>query len=171
MRRRAARCRLPSNPQPLLPKPSVLTFNPQDFNAEVLEAVTCPNVDTNLRAHLTTAPAPSHRYFSGDFASVGEHLASEEGLLFDAVLTSESIYNPKSAAQLLAATKACMRRGGTLWVAAKSHYFGVGGGLAAFKAQVAADGVFGVDVAWSFDDGASNMREVLALTFTKDSNV
>ena len=47
-------------------------------------------------------------------------------------------------------------------VAAKSYYFGVGGSVAAFRQLVEADGRFECAVARTFDDGASNRREVLA---------
>lgn len=54
---------------------------------------------------------------------------------------------------------------GVALVAAKSHYFGVGGGTAAFAAAAAADGTLIAERAWVREDGASNKREILRLAF------
>jgi hypothetical protein len=54
---------------------------------------------------------------------------------------------------------------GVALVAAKSHYFGVGGGTARFDAAVAADGTLEVERVWVMEDGASNKREILRLRF------
>ena len=60
----------------------------------------------------------------------------------------------------------CLRPGvGQAWIAAKSYYFGVGGGTAAFKALLATDGTFKSRLAAVIDDGASNKREILVLTY------
>ena len=59
----------------------------------------------------------------------------------------------------------CLRPGvGQAWVAAKSYYFGVGGGTAAFKSLLTIDGTFESRLAAVIDDGASNKREILVLT-------
>ena len=59
----------------------------------------------------------------------------------------------------------CLRPGmGQAWIAAKSYYFGVGGGTAAFKTLLATDGTFNSRLAAVIDDGASNKREILVLT-------
>jgi hypothetical protein len=50
---------------------------------------------------------------------------------------------------------------GVALIAAKSHYFGVGGGTAGFAAAVAADGTLEVERVWVAQDGASNKREIL----------
>jgi hypothetical protein len=60
----------------------------------------------------------------------------------------------------------CLKpRTGRAWVAAKAYYFGVGGGTASFCRLVAADGTFQACVVAVHDDGASNKREILLLTF------
>ena len=59
----------------------------------------------------------------------------------------------------------CLRLGtGKALIAAKSYYFGVGGGIATFRALLAIDGTFTVSTAATMDDGASNKREILLLT-------
>lgn len=54
---------------------------------------------------------------------------------------------------------------GVALVAAKSHYFGVGGGTAGFAAAVKADGTLEAQQVWVCEDGASNKREILKLRF------
>jgi hypothetical protein len=51
------------------------------------------------------------------------------------------------------------------FVAAKTYYFGVGGGTAAFRALVEKDGAMAVTPVAVIDDGASNKREILELRF------
>ena len=57
--------------------------------------------------------------------------------------------------------------GGVALIAAKSFYFGVGGSVSAFRALAAAEcksGRFEWRSVRTFDDGASNRREVIAIT-------
>ena len=57
--------------------------------------------------------------------------------------------------------KQLRRPSGIALVAAKSYYFGVGGSVAAFCALVQADPRFVCQTVRTFEDGASNRREVL----------
>ena len=61
----------------------------------------------------------------------------------------------------------CLKPGGTAYVAAKTYYFGVGGGSLAFKHQVEEQVpvVMGVQVVAAVDDGLSNKREILELKY------
>lgn len=52
---------------------------------------------------------------------------------------------------------------GVAYVAAKSYYFGVGGGTASFRRLVEAGGVLTVRTAAVLDDGTSVKREILEL--------
>ncbi len=54
---------------------------------------------------------------------------------------------------------------GQAWIAAKSYYFGVGGGTASFIRLVEKDGTFNVKTADVINDGASNKREILTMEF------
>lgn len=60
----------------------------------------------------------------------------------------------------------CLKpRTGKAWIAAKSYYFGVGGGTASFRRLLATDGTFHTELAAVHNDGASNKREILLMTF------
>lgn len=119
-----------------------------------------PNVALNTHAAAQRRAA----FLCGDFASACALLSQARGFqCFDLILTAESIYNPHSAQQILEGCDVCLSRHGRVLIAAKSHYFGVGGGLAAFKSQVARHRAFDICVVQRIDNGASNVREVLQL--------
>ena len=54
---------------------------------------------------------------------------------------------------------------GVALLAAKSYYFGVGGGTAGFLRLVSDDGVLEAARVAVIEDGASNRRELLRLSF------
>ena len=59
----------------------------------------------------------------------------------------------------------CLKpRTGRALIAAKTYYFGVGGGTASFRRLLAEDGTFEATTAAVHADGASNKREILSLT-------
>ena len=55
-------------------------------------------------------------------------------------------------------------------VAAKTYYFGVGGGVHSFRAAVAADGALCAETVLQIDDGASNMREIIELRWHEEGS-
>ena len=54
---------------------------------------------------------------------------------------------------------------GVAYVAAKTYYFGVGGGTASFKKLLKAEKMLEVETVASFDAGKGNKREILKLKF------
>ena len=77
---------------------------------------------------------------------------------------AQTIYSSASTIRLWALIRTLLRRGGVVLLAAKSYYFGVGGSIAEFKGLVAADSRFACRTLRTFEDGASNRREVLSIT-------
>jgi len=140
-----------------------------DFNAEVLQHLTAPNLRANLlRANLGRPPqgqcSPAVRYFSGDWLRVAEALRSEAP--FDIILTSETVYSPVDSTRLLQALELLVPEGHAatkVYVAAKSYYFGVGGGAQQFRQLATGTGKFSCEGVYAVEDGASNKREVLIL--------
>lgn len=130
-----------------------------DFNAEVLTSLTAP------AAAAAQPPPPAERvptrYFSGDWGDLPS-LLPQGG--FDVILTSDSVYALPSLDKLACLIRHCLEpASGVALVAAKSFYFGVGGGSAAFAAAATARGL-DVRTAARFEDGASNVREILWCT-------
>ena len=133
----------------------ILSVDFSDYNREVLEELTMPNVLLNVPQTSTTTtnsdnPSPSPpetRFFAGDWASLYADILGPEVKKYDLILTSETIYNVDNQAKLMDIFKNCLKcRGdgeessGEVLVAAKSFYFGVGGGLQAFRRRLEATG-------------------------------
>ncbi len=103
------------------------------------------------------------KFYSGDWSGLASVL--EPGESYDFILTSETIYSLDSQPKLLSVLKqACKKGTGVVYVAAKTFYFGVGGGVANFCQLVEEDGTFSVCQCRKIH--ASVPRVVLKLTRT-----
>ncbi|KAL4858298.1 Protein NRT1/ PTR FAMILY 8.1 [Chlorella vulgaris] len=111
------------------------------------------------------AAAPRARYFSGSWDALPAELERLDlQHTYDLVLTAETIYSVEAMGSLFRCIKACLRpETGVAYIAAKSYYFGVGGGTAAFRQLVQQDGGYSCRAVAVVDDGLSNKREVLEL--------
>lgn len=158
----------------------------QDFNAEVLQCLTIPNVDANLTEKsqpLTTNMRKRNaeaeiRYFAGDWGEVhqilphvhtdGKNPNCSPGLDqlagYDIILMAETVYSISALPNLYELIKKCMGHPrGVVYMAAKKHYFGVGGGSRRFLSVVEKDGVLAASLVAEVADGSSNVREVWKL--------
>ena len=54
---------------------------------------------------------------------------------------------------------------GIAYIAAKTYYFGVGGGTTSFKKLLKSDGMLEVKTVATIDEGGGNKREILKLSF------
>ncbi|XP_022800285.1 histidine protein methyltransferase 1 homolog [Stylophora pistillata] len=155
----------------------------QDYNDDVIEHVTIPNVLLNLEQRLkrehcdlkTTTVAnfdlletvrQSCSFYSGDWGNllgfINPELATE--MLYDVILTAETIYAVESHVKLYQFVKRHLKKpSGLAYVAAKTHYFGVGGGTRSFEKLVLMDGVFDVSVCKVYSTGVQ--REILCLKY------
>lgn len=143
----------------------------QDFNAEVLQCLTIPNVNANL---LQTSEAEI-RYFAGDWGEVHQllsHSNTDENCSseldksggYDIILMAETVYSISALPNLYQLIKKCMSHpGGVVYMAAKKHYFGVGGGSRRFLSVVEKDGFLKASLVAEVADGSSNVREVWKL--------
>lgn len=135
-----------------------------DYNAEVLEQLTIPNVAAAAADHGSTgcaadrgAAAPSAaaaagnlgsptdaeelmsraRFFSGDWCGLLSDDSPANGK-YDLILTSDTLYNEACVRDLARLIPELLTDTGVAYVASKRHYFGVGGGTADFHRQSAA---------------------------------
>ncbi|KAA0191722.1 hypothetical protein HAZT_HAZT011169 [Hyalella azteca] len=114
----------------------------QDYNEDVIEHITAPNVLYNV-AELTET---SNESDAGLIENM--HVQSNELSQFDVIMTSETIYNQENYEKILKVFTTCLKPHGVVYpllhcserhillLAAKSYYFGVGGGTASFLAAV-----------------------------------
>lgn len=155
---------------------SVIHF--QDFNAEVLQCLTIPNVNANLpkkSESLATVVTERNteaeiRFFAGDWSEVHQILPyantdeKDQSAGYDIILMAETVYSISALPSLYKLIKKCMNRPhGVVYMAAKKHYFGVGGGSRRFLSVVEKDGVMEASLVGEVADGSSNVRELWKL--------
>jgi gamma-glutamylcyclotransferase (GGCT)/AIG2-like uncharacterized protein YtfP len=172
--------------------PTISTLWAQDYNRDVLERLTWPNMQLNGLAPLVAARTV--RLLAGDWSDARHHLletprdpplhaagkrARDEGdglraQQYDLILSADTIYSPASIGPLWALIRDLLEPdAGVALVAAKSYYFGVGGSVAQLKAIVEADvtaaarGVrYTARTVAQFMDGKSNVREIVRIDAT-----
>ena len=138
----------------------------QDYNSEVLKVFTIPNVALNTnKSSIDISENPSFleniqgcKFLSGDWESAKLLL---EPMSFDLILTSETIYNTDAQKTLFELIKFSMKASGVAFVAAKSYYFGVGGGTDQFIKLVKKDGTFDISKVTTCSEGVK--REILVM--------
>ena len=86
---------------------------------------------------------------------------------FDLILTSETIYNAQHYDDLIEVFDKCLTDDGVVWLAAKVHSFGVGGGLRQFEASLEKAGKFDFRTVAKIDDGVK--REILEIQRRKET--
>ncbi|XP_071803471.1 histidine protein methyltransferase 1 homolog [Asterias amurensis] len=134
----------------------------QDYNEEVIEHMTIPSVILNKPEEDSTNQ--DLRYLSGDWSLVQKLLSSEDqSTKYDVILTSETIYSLESYDKLYHILRAVLRPTGVIYLAAKTHYFGVGGGTRSFEDMVKQRGEFSIEVCKTYTQGVK--REILKMSF------
>ena len=132
-----------------------------DYNADVLKQITIPNVLLNVPSTEVTET----RFFSGDWQSLEETFLrkeiTEESAKFDLILTSETIYNQENQSKLVSIFKQFLKRDGEVLVAAKTFYFGVGGGLRQFEKLLKQENLHS-EIVKTFDNGGVK-REIIRI--------
>lgn len=131
-----------------------------DFNHEVLSYLTIPNVLLNDR-HLMNQ---KHGFYCGDWSDFGSVLEQECGVRqYDVILTSETIYSLESQKKLLELFISVLSPEGVAYVAAKIHYFGVGGSVSLFIQLVEESKVFNCETVNEIKSGLP--RIIIKLTW------
>lgn len=103
-----------------------------------------------------------YKFLSGDWALVADDVI-KSGIKYDLILTSETIYSEANYAKLVNAIKSSLAPGGTVFLASKSHYFGVGGGTFLFEEFLDADGALSSQVCHQVD--APLVRQILKINW------
>lgn len=166
---------------------SVIHF--QDFNSEVLECLTIPNVNANMQKKSQSSSTMNEqkcdqvetRFFAGDWNDMHRILPhvlrdeyrgnrdeepdrQPEG--YDIILMAETVYSVSSLPNLYKLIKNCLSRPhGVVYMAAKKHYFGVGGGSRSFVSLVEKDCALASTPILEVADGSSNVREVWRFSY------
>ncbi|XP_053188994.1 histidine protein methyltransferase 1 homolog isoform X1 [Scomber japonicus] len=103
-------------------------------------------------------------FFSGDWSTfLNLVLKKDPPPKYDIIFTAETIYNTAYYPALHEALHKLLAADGLVYLATKSHYFGVGGGLHLFEMYVKERGVFSVDHVWDSEEGLQ--RHIVVLRF------
>ncbi|KAH0992543.1 hypothetical protein GBA52_004026 [Prunus armeniaca] len=159
----------------------------QDFNAEVLQCLTIPNVNSNVPSFQPPALQVTKcdvgmeiRFFAGNWREIHKLLPYAQNIekdfnvstgksldaQYDIILMAETVYSISALPHLYELIKKCITPShGVVYMAAKKHYFGVGGGTRRFLSIVEKDGVLASSMVAEVADGSSNVREVWKLSF------
>ncbi|NXC48050.1 MET18 methyltransferase, partial [Penelope pileata] len=160
----------------------------QDYNSTVIDEITLPNVVANCVSDGNGAGSeddgkivkpPSKRrkksessadqlarcrFFSGEWSQVSQLLLSSKPCSkYDLILTSETIYNPDYYSSLHDTLSQLLDENGRVYLAAKVHYFGVGGGTYLFEKFIEERNVFRSRVVKEIDEGLK--RFILEIAF------
>jgi len=136
----------------------------QDYNEEVLRNLTIFNVNLNCQANDCFKRA---EFVSGDWALLKDQLKANS---FDLILSADTIYHTRSYGSLLSLIDWCLKSGGEALIAAKSYYFSCGGGTRQLR-EALEQSLYASSLKFSvikrYEDGVSNIRELLTLKKTK----
>ncbi|KAM5194706.1 histidine protein methyltransferase 1 homolog isoform 1-T3 [Mantella aurantiaca] len=155
----------------------------QDYNSTVIEEITIPNALVNCDSgdetgNVTEEPSKKRfkksesqagllskcRFFSGDWSDFTLLMQNQTpSMKYDIILTSETIYNPNYYSALHHLFQHLLADNGTVYLASKSHYFGVGGGVLLFETFIKKDNLFHINTLKTQDDGLQRM--LLSLSF------
>lgn len=110
------------------------------------------------------------RFFSGDWSTFLALVSKEDPApKYDIILTSETIYNTAYYTVLHETLQELLAPDGLAYLATKSHYFGVGGGLHLFETFVEERGVFSMTHRWDAEEGLQRHVVVLHFKNTKSA--
>ncbi|XP_017037415.1 histidine protein methyltransferase 1 homolog [Drosophila kikkawai] len=138
----------------------------QDYNKDVLEYITYPNILLNADESLSDDEKLEFLenqtcLYAGDWSHFS--LLTKDLDKYDLILTSETIYNIDNQKKLLETFAGRLKPDGIVLVAAKSHYFGVGGGLEQFTHKIKMEKVFQTENVWQAEENLK--RGILQLKF------
>ncbi|KAL9647896.1 hypothetical protein ABK040_008168 [Willaertia magna] len=138
-------------------KASMCAF--QDYNEEVIEGLTIPNVIINNEGLLSKS-----KFYVGDWGNMSNDY-NDEG--FDLILMSDTIYSIESYPKIYNVIKKTLKKGGSVLMGAKSYYFGCGGSTKQFEEYIKQQEGSNVCIkrVKEIIDGLSNVREISLFTF------
>jgi len=147
-----------------------------DLNQEVLVDATWPNIrlnsgaDTDSTSNIGTCHT---RCVSGDWKDFSSWVGASA--TFDLILSAETLYNEDNCRALVTLLHALLSPTGVAILANKRYYFGVGGGTISLENAISASSVRSAitgtklqcAVVKSFEDGASNIRDIIEVKWTE----
>lgn len=156
-------CHMAKNNGQTISSPSkIISILPHPQNKSVLQHITIPNVLVNTKS--ISKLKECCRFFSGDWSNYAKLTADQEK--FDFILTSETIYNVQNYDKIINILKTKLKPHGICYLAAKLHYFGVGGSLRQFEQILLKENIFDSESVYSCNDNVG--REILKITLKEN---
>lgn len=148
----------------------------QDYNSEVVENFTLPTVQKNISindstnknggdCHSDNNSLDKFEFISGDWGNISEQFVASSHEQFDLILSSETIYNSKYYTKIRDFLHEHMSDNSVALFAAKTHYFGVGGGTREFVRFLSENNTFRTETVLNVESGVS--REILKICKTR----
>ena len=142
----------------------------QDFNEEVIDYFTVPNIICNLKQQspniddscLAGLVNKKTLMLSGDWVDVCTCLKTKNKK-FDLILSSETIYNTENYEKLHKLLCDCLKENGLALLANKSYYFGVGGSSKDFIEYIEQQGKLAPKIVYKKDTGVN--REIVQINW------
>lgn len=124
--------------------------------------MTIPNILLNIDDEADREDIKNCKFYSGDWGSFNKKL--DDSILYDVIFSSETIYNPTNYYKVIQLFVERLAKDGIAYVAAKTYYFGVGGGTRQFEAEVQKSGMLKSEVCWKLENSGGIQREILKVT-------
>jgi predicted nicotinamide N-methyase len=125
----------------------------QDYNEEVLEHITIPNVVLNT----TSFQFSNATFYSGDWSLLESFIDTK----YDIIITTDTLYSIDNHPILANFIQNRLSKTGVCYVGAKSYYFGIGGGVSSFLSII--EKSFDFKILSTIKDGKSNVREIIEM--------
>ena len=142
----------------------------QDYNKEVLMSLTVPNILMNVTKNVSQEFTEYNQvinkctFFAGNWSNFDTILKQKPVVdKYDIILTSETIYSTESQHKLIKIFQSSLSPTGVVLLAAKSHYFGVGGSVVVFSELVHESKIFDFEKVKEIGVGLS--RNIIKLTW------
>ncbi|XP_065677317.1 histidine protein methyltransferase 1 homolog [Hydra vulgaris] len=133
----------------------------QDYNSEVIEEFTFPSVQQSL-AKCGDEAFLQFEFYSGDWDNMCVYFSELKKERFDIILSSETIYTVEYYPKLLRVLEEQLTPNGVAYFAAKTHYFGVGGGTLNFIQFIRNNSKFFATTITTNNDGVC--REIIKVS-------
>lgn len=133
-------------------------------NSSILSTLTIENVVLNFQESRSET-LERCKFYAGDWSKFVEGTKNDDQ--YDLILTSETIYNAENYRKLLDIFKMKLKGDGMALVAAKTYYFGVGGGCRDFEQLIRDDGQLQSEVVFVVSENVQ--REILKVKFVNKS--
>lgn len=147
----------------------------QDFNTEILDKITKEYIE-QVKEKYKRDLLPNAGFLSGDWKDFGTKLEvgdvdctsneTKEVFIsskFDIIVSADTIYNMTNYDSFYQIIKERLNNPGICFICSKKYYFGVGGGTSQFIDFVKEKGDFEIKIAKEFNDGMSNIRQILEI--------